>query len=706
MLLNQMFSICSMLPKEMNIACPKKEKVKTVDELLSSKKSKDENEKIVSSVTKLDKTQYIAESNIYDDLEVFSGNANKDESIFNVINKTQTLFGNIFIKNMLETPTKDIDLLKNRQNILNKFTPDIIQKIDEKLLILKELEEDVLWILREKNPEELKIIDSVYFTNKYLTMLNSNEDILSLYSMFTIFFAPLYGIVSPLIFFVLPYLYLYFFAGIKFSLKAYFEIFKVSILGGFNIMSSSKNSNLTKYFSVVLSIIIYFQNFMNTLKVANNNYNIINILHSKLNKLHTFMAESSELLKITKDLFKRDDVTDIDTKLNNNLFKSDPTLLSNKGKILVCYKEIEKIDIDKYKLYFTHVGEIDSYLSIVKLVNDFKDKNYNICYTRYDNSVTPILNFKDLWHPYLSKNSSKQIVSNSIDIGGKNPNNIILTGPNAGGKSTFIKAISLSLLFSQTLGISFSKEAKISPMSLINTYLNIPDCKNKESLFEAEMHRSRDYLNKLKELGEKDFSFIVMDEIFSSTNPEEGISGAYAICNKLSDYKNSVALITTHFSYLTKLENTKKFKNYKIPIVRNDVNEIEYPYKLEYGASTQHIALELLKTKGFDQELVDNAISICNSLKESDVSNTDDGKNNIELKYDSNNEESSNDEEANVDEANVEEANVDESNVEEANVDEANVEEANVDEANVEEANVEEANVEDDSNFENKDGKK
>jgi len=615
MLLNQMFSICSMLPKEMNIACPKKEKVKTVDELLSSKKSKDENEKIVSSVTKLDKTQYIAESNIYDDLEVFSGNANKDESIFNVVNKTQTLFGNIFIKNMLETPTKDVDVLKNRQNILNKFTPELIKKIDEKLLILKELEEDVLWILREKNPEELKIIDSVYFTNKYLTMLNSNEDILSLYSMFTIFFAPLYGILSPLIFFVLPYLYLYFFAGIKFSLKAYFEIFKVSILGGFNIMSSSKNSNLTKYFSVVLSIIIYFQNFMNTIKVANNNYNIINILHSKLNKLHTFMAESSELLKITKDLFKRDDISNIDTKLNNNLFKSDPTLLSNKGKILVCYKEIEKIDIDKYKLYFTHVGEIDSYLSIVKLVNDFKDKNYNICYTRYDNSVTPILNFKDLWHPYLSKNSSKQIVSNSIDIGGKNPNNIILTGPNAGGKSTFIKAISLSLLFSQTLGISFSKEAKISPMSLINTYLNIPDCKNKESLFEAEMHRSRDYLNKLKELGEKDFAFIVMDEIFSSTNPEEGISGAYAICNRLSEYKNSVALITTHFSYLTKLEDNKKFKNYKIPIVRNDVNEIEYPYKLEIGASTQHIALELLKKKGFDDELVDNAISICNTLK-------------------------------------------------------------------------------------------
>ena len=46
-----------------------------------------------------------------------------------------------------------------------------------------------------------------------------------------------------------------------------------------------------------------------------------------------------------------------------------------------------------------------------------------------------------------------------------------------------------------------------------------------------------------------------MDEIFSSTNPEEGISGGYAICEML-EVNTGISIITTHFTQLTKLETT------------------------------------------------------------------------------------------------------------------------------------------------------
>ena len=627
-----MFNLCNMIPKDIMTNCDisqiNKSKLEepSVNELLNSKDSYENNTNLIKSVLKLKNDQNVVPPNVYDDLEVFKGNDSIENSIFNVINKTQTIFGSIHIKNMLENPTKDISILKNRQNILNKISTDMISNLKEKLAVIKELEEDVLWILRERNPEELKIIDSVYFTNKYLTMLNTNEDIMSIYSMFTIFFAPIYGVVSPIIFFILPYLYLYFFAGVKFSFKAYFEIFKVSILGGFNIFSGAK-SNITKYFSVVLSMIIYFQNFMNTIKAAKSNYKIINVLHSKLHKLNSFISECQEVFKLAKNIFKHDDIDFFDKSIDNEMFKSEPSMMTNKGKILVSYRHIQntEVHIDKYKTYFNNLGEIDAYLSIVLLVRELNDNNFNICYTRYESSNKPHLKFNGLWHPYLSKNKSKdEVVSNSIEIGGSNrPNNVVLTGPNAGGKSTFIKAMSLSLLFSQTFGISFSKEAYITPLTLINTYLNIPDCKNKESLFEAEMYRARNHLNSLKALGEHEFSFIVMDEIFSSTNPEEGISGAFAICNKLAEHDNSIAIITTHFNYLTNLEKGGKYKNYKIPISRNAENEISYPYQLEEGASDQHIALELLKKKGFDISLVEDAINVCELLKKIDVKASD-----------------------------------------------------------------------------------
>ena len=594
-----------------NIQCKKETKNKV---LLNSKISREKNIELVESIVNLSLEQDIVQKNVYNDLEIFKGLENEEESVFNVIDKTFTIFGRIYIENILKTPIKNMDTLKNRQNIFNKIDNKLLSSIQDKLKIVKELEEDVLWILRERNPEETKIIDSVYFTNKYLKMVNNNEDLMTIYSLFSIFFAPIYGIVSPLVFFILPYLYLYFFAKVKIGFKTYFEIFKVSIFGGFNLFSSNKNG-ITKYFSVMLSIIIYFQNFANTIKIAKSNYNIINSIHRKLNKLNKFIQTCDELFKETDGIFKLDKLDVFSNDLNNDLFNTEPSLLSNKGKILVTYKNVENIEKSRYKNYFNLIGEIDSYCSIVALVKHLETNNFNVCYTKYKSEVKPYINLKGVWHPYLSSSKkSDEVICNSICLGGSNPNNIVLTGPNAGGKSTFIKSVSLSLLFSHTFGISFSKEAIITPLSLINTYLNIPDCKNKESLFEAEMHRSRNYLKMLKELDKNDFSFIVMDEIFSSTNPEEGISGAYAICNKLSEYENSISIITTHFNYLTNLEKDGKFKNYHIPITRNEQNEIVYPYKLSEGHSNQHIALELLKNKGFDSEIVDYAINVCNEI--------------------------------------------------------------------------------------------
>ena len=83
---------------------------------------------------------------------------------------------------------------------------------------------------------------------------------------------------------------------------------------------------------------------------------------------------------------------------------------------------------------------------------------------------------------------------------------------------------------------------------------------------------------KVKQLNDSEYSFIVMDEIFSSTNHIEGSSGAYAILKSLSKYKNNITIITTHYESLTKLEKKKKkrFINYKFEINRDNNGDIIY----------------------------------------------------------------------------------------------------------------------------------
>ena len=95
-----MFSICNMLPKDLMDKCEmsgltNKQKEPSVNELLNSKVSLEKNTEIINFIVKLKKEQTVAAENVFDDLEVFKGGDSLENSIFNVINKTHTIFGTI-----------------------------------------------------------------------------------------------------------------------------------------------------------------------------------------------------------------------------------------------------------------------------------------------------------------------------------------------------------------------------------------------------------------------------------------------------------------------------------------------------------------------------------------------------------------------------------------------------------------------------------
>ena len=82
----------------------------------------------------------------------------------------------------------------------------------------------------------------------------------------------------------------------------------------------------------------------------------------------------------------------------------------------------------------------------------------------------PYTHFKNLWHISLHNDSVKNSFSNKC-----HNRNTIVTGPNAAGKSTFIKSVLINIMLSQTITFCASEECIITPFEYIGSQINIPD---------------------------------------------------------------------------------------------------------------------------------------------------------------------------------------------------------------------------------------
>ena len=557
------------------------------------------------------------------DLEVFEGlGDNKNDNIFRFVDNCQTYMGKYLLKKILQNPIKDSSRLINRQEFIKKIYNDekLYNQISNKLEKIKSKESQLLWLWKVLNEETQYLFNMVYFQSRFFKFLNRNELVMKLYNYYVIIFSPIYGIISPIMMVLAPFVLLKFYFKTNINLTSYLKIIKITFSGFTNILGVDLNKqdnpsfSITNIISILIWVIFYIHALFNNINNAINTNKIINIMHKKLNDISSILDNGKDLFELLgNDLNENCFYINCQFKehfkvLKSNTFKEEPNFYSNKGLILKTYNILlEKKDnlIDNIR----YISNIDCFNSIVTLMKNSKNVNY--CFSDfYSNSKRPSIETESLAYPILIDD----VVTNDIILGKSSSQNACITGPNAGGKSTFIKSICLGILFSQTLTVAPAKLFKLTPFSKIDTYLNIPDCKGKESLFEAEMSRSLNYINSIKKLSQNEFCFVIMDEIFSSTNPEEGIAGAYAIAKNISSFQNNICIITSHYTYLSKLEKTGKFKNYHIPIERDINNKIVYKYKLQYGVSNQFIALELLESKGFDKDIVLEAKNVCNHL--------------------------------------------------------------------------------------------
>jgi len=508
----------------------------------------------------------------------------KDTGIQEWASKIPTLEGSkLLIKKLIKNPINDRELLIYRQKSFVDYDIDIE--------ILKDYEDDILWIYKISDEiSDNSSIEILFPSSFILSYINYFEYLLDTYHMYKIYFIPITSILYPVTTFLAPYFYLNNYMKMNISFSSYINTiyYIISVL-----LKTSGNfrQDLTKFVTIFLYVGIYLYNMYQTYEIAVFLYNTKEKLHDKMEGLVKFVKHS---LNITKNVSKN--VLDAFFTIEKNFDHLD--INNSMTDIYKIWKD--KQLKNKVSALLKTIYGIDVLYSINNLLlkEDWSVPYYNDTETTLWSAKNPVL--------------SEEQVSNPINL----DRNIIVTGPNAGGKTTYVKTILSNVILSQTFGITYSLKSKMILYDTINSFMRVSDELGNKSYFEAEAEYCLNMINKANEISKYNKrGLFLMDEPMHSTPPTEGMATAYAVIEYLSKMSGISLIITTHFHKLIKLEELypDKFINISVDAIPQD-NKYYFPYKINKGHSYLCIAIELLDIKDFPKEIIDNAIKMKNKI--------------------------------------------------------------------------------------------
>ena len=217
-------------------------------------------------------------------------------------------------------------------------------------------------------------------------------------------------------------------------------------------------------------------------------------------------------------------------------------------------------------------------------------------------------------HPVVERQLEGTFIPNSLQIGEKTNRIEIITGPNMAGKSTYMRQNALMIIMAQMGSFVPAQSCTLSITDKIFTRVGATDhLARGESTFMVEMKEMAEILDQAT-----DQSFLILDEVGRGTSTNDGMAIAYAILEYLSRRLQAKTLFATHYHELTTLEKKNNpISNRKVDIAEKD-GKLVFLRKVVEGKADRSYGIEVARLSGLPQEILDRAQFLLRQMEAED----------------------------------------------------------------------------------------
>ena len=515
-------------------------------------------------------------------LEVINSLNGRSNSLLGVLDNTKTSFGSRMIKSMLQNPLIDHRVINDRLNMVDKYykNPDLLDAVRNTLSGMPDLERISVRIMNKKgNPRDLRALSS------------SIKKVIQLHDL---------GIIS---------------GGFMPIIIALMKEIDSAISPEANIIVSEGgyiNKNYDPACDRLFALIENSETALNNLRDKYRSITGVQNLKIEYSKQMGFYIEAtpqnaSKLMNFPE--FKhRQTLISATRFLTDELAELEKDILAAKERLIAREIEIFEELVENVSISFEHIFETIDY--VAKL-----DVYSNLAYTAIQNHfIRPIIddsrNFvvQNARHPVVEKNlKSKHIYFQPNDFDMNDQSNIsIITGPNMGGKSTYLRQAACIAIMSHIGSFVPATYAHIGIIDAVFARVGASDdLASGSSTFMVEMLETA---NIMKNATNR--SLVIIDELGRGTSTKDGISIAKACLVYIHDHIKNKCLFATHYTEITELETSlNRAKNYCVSIDESGGN-ISFLYRILPGIANHSYGIHAAKLAGMPKEIIEMAENV------------------------------------------------------------------------------------------------